>query len=200
MWVYWANIFAWGFRGLAVNEYDSGKYDFPSQVPGLTQGQLILSELGFVDRDGKAYTFEWAGYSILFSLFISLASIVAASICLNYVRFATGKSLAHSNMEANEDENDEIKKTETELPFQEVNLTFSDIHYSVVSSIGNERIDLLKGVDGIVEAGKMTALVSRRIGQILSSILVEDGTHLDAVTDGILRSWEDYFDGCSFFA
>ena len=47
-----------------------------------------------------------------------------------------------------------------ELPFQKVNLTFKDIHYTVISSIGKDKIELLKGIDGVVEAGKMTALVS----------------------------------------
>jgi hypothetical protein len=32
IWAYWINLFAWVFRGLAVNEYQSGKYDQESQV------------------------------------------------------------------------------------------------------------------------------------------------------------------------
>jgi ABC-type multidrug transport system ATPase subunit len=38
-------------------------------------------------------------------------------------------------------------------------LTFTDIHYTVRSSITKEDLELLKGVDGFVEAGKMTALM-----------------------------------------
>jgi ABC-type multidrug transport system ATPase subunit len=32
VWAYWINIFAWVFRGLVVNQYQSGKYDGESQV------------------------------------------------------------------------------------------------------------------------------------------------------------------------
>lgn len=141
-----------------MNEYQSGKYDFPSpQDPDLTQGQFVLTQMGFVDRDGVAYGFEWAAYSILFALLLSVVSVIGASILLDKVRFATGKSLSADNKD--EDENAKIEAVETELPFQKVNLTFKDIHYTVTSSIGKEKIQLLKGIDGVVEAGKMTALV-----------------------------------------
>jgi len=159
IWLYWINIFAWAYRGLIVNEYQSGKYDYESSVPGLTQGELVLTQMGFIDRNGAPYTFEWAGYSILFSLLICVLSIIGSSILLEKFRFATGKSLANVKIEEKEDEDDKIKKEETALPFQKVNLTFKDMHYTVISSIGNEKIELLKGIDGVVEAGKMTALM-----------------------------------------
>lgn len=44
-------------------------------------------------------------------------------------------------------------------PYRLVNLTFKDMHYTVTSSISNEKLELLKGIDGFVEAGKMTALM-----------------------------------------
>jgi hypothetical protein len=166
--MYWLNIYAWAFRGLAVNEYQSGKYDNESQVPGLTQGELVLTQLGFVDRDGNAYGFEWAWYALLFSLLISVVSMIAASFFLVNVRFATGKSLASDSIEEQEDKGSGKEVDETELPFQKVDLTFKDVHYTVVSSIGHERIELLKGIDGVVEAGKMTALVS---SDLISSAL-----------------------------
>ena len=152
-----------------MNEYRSGKYDFPSQVEGLSEGELILKQIGLVDRDGNAYGFEWAAYSIFFSLLISFLSIVVASIALSHIRFATGKSLANDAIEEKEDD-DEIfdsSKSKGDLPFQKVNLTFRDIHYYVTSSITNERLELLKGVDGIVESGKMTALVRHKRPRII---------------------------------
>ena len=160
--MYWINPFAWAFRGLLVNEFDSGKYDDQSQVPGLTEGQLVLTQMGYVGKDNNPYTISWSGYSVAFSLVVSALSIVVASILLKKVRFATGKSLANESIERKEDENEEILKVETELPFQKVNLAFRDIHYTVTSSIGKEKIELLKGIDGVVEAGKLTALVSLR--------------------------------------
>ncbi len=119
-----------------------------------------MTQLGFVDSNGQAFGFEWAWYSLLFSLLICFLSLPLASYFLVKVRFATGKSLANDSIEEEEDKNQEMKKVETKLPFQKVNLTFKDIHYTVTSSIGNEKIELLKGIDGVVEAGKMTALVS----------------------------------------
>lgn len=138
-----------------MNEYDSGKYD----GFGVRNGELILEQGGFVNRNGDPYTFEWAGYSILFAIVIMAVSAIMASIALTKIRFATGKSLANHSIEKNEDENAEVSEVETELPFQKANLTFKDIHYTVNSSIGKEKIALLKGIDGVVEAGKMTALM-----------------------------------------
>ena len=173
IWVYWLNIFAWAYRGLLVNEYQSGKYDEPSDVEGFTVGELTLAQVGMVDRNGDPFTFEWAGYSLAFSLLICLVAMMGASIFLNCVRFATGKSLANDSIEEKEDANDEIKKVEAALPFQKVNLTFRDIHYTVDSSIGNEKLELLKGIDGVVEAGKMTALVSIKCRNQISRVTIK---------------------------
>jgi hypothetical protein len=157
IWIYWLNIFAWALRGLAVNEFDSGKYDGPSEVPGMTIGDVILSRFGFVDGNEDPYTFEWAWWSVIYSLGVSLMAIVASTVFLGVVRFATGKSLSTDS----DDDSEEAEPPEIiQLPFQKVNLTFKNIHYTVTSSVGNEKIKLLKGIDGIVEAGKMTALVS----------------------------------------
>ena len=60
----------------------------------------------------------------------------------------------------NADDDEEVESEEVVLPFQKVDLTFKDIHYTVTASVGNEKLELLKGIDGVVEAGKMTALVS----------------------------------------
>ena len=53
-----------------------------------------------------------------------------------------------------------VVATPIEFPFQKVDLTFRDIRYTVTASVGSEKLELLKGVSGIIEAGKMTALVS----------------------------------------
>jgi hypothetical protein len=202
IWVYWLNIFAWGFRALVVNEYASGKYDFPSQVEGYTEGELVLKQLGFMDANGDPFTFEWTWYSLLFSLLISVVSIIVASICLYHIRFATGKSLANASIEKKEDVNDEIKSVEAALPFQNVDLTFNDIHYTVISSIGNEKIELLQGIDGVVEAGKMTALVSTEkspnwgflaTGRVHAYLLM-----CLQFEDGLVRCGKNYSDGCPF--
>jgi len=60
---------------------------------------------------------------------------------------------------AKEDEDEDVDVSTVEIPFQKVNLTFKDMHYTVTASTSNEKLELLKGIDGFVEAGKMTALM-----------------------------------------
>ncbi len=57
IWVYWINMFAWILRGLAVNEFDSGKYDAKGTT-GATQGEENLTLFGFT-LNGKPFTYEW---------------------------------------------------------------------------------------------------------------------------------------------
>jgi len=82
-------------------------------------------------------------------------------ICTTYfyshIRFATGKTLVT-------DKGDDVVKTiDTKdivtIPFKRVDLTFRDLHYTVKASTSDERLELLKGIDGVVHAGKMTALM-----------------------------------------
>jgi ABC-type multidrug transport system ATPase subunit len=57
---------------------------------------------------------------------------------------------------------EEADVADVEIPFQKVNLTFKDIHYHVKASTSDEQLELLKGIDGSIEAGKMTALMGSR--------------------------------------
>mmetsp|Transcript_17034 Transcript_17034/g.39117 ORF Transcript_17034/g.39117 Transcript_17034/m.39117 type:complete len:1432 (-) Transcript_17034:3850-8145(-) len=163
IWLYWMNILAWAFRGLIINEYDSGKYDEVTDIEYLgknfTIGQLIIKNGGFVDSNGEPYTFEWAAYSILFSAVVCILGVIASSVALVKVRFPTGKSLSNGSLDESDDKEKEVNAVETVLPFQKANLTFKDVRYTIVSSVGNEKIELLKGIDGLIEGGKMTALM-----------------------------------------
>lgn len=156
--MYWINFGAWALRGLAVNEFASGKYDESSGVGNSTVGELTLSRFGFTDGNGEPFTYEWAWWSILFSILCCILSVSASAFFLSKIRFATGRSLANL-IDDDEDDNDKAKE-QIELPFQRVDLTFKDIRYTVKASVGDEKLELLKGIDGIVAAGKMTALVS----------------------------------------
>jgi hypothetical protein len=130
---------------------------------------VILERFGFVDSDGVAYTFEWAYYSLLYSFSLCVLAVLASSIFLSIVRFATGKSLSS---DSDEDEEEDVVQAEAvAFPFQKVDLTFRDIRYTVTSSVGNEQIELLKGIDGIVKSGKMTALVCCFNGTLVQSIV-----------------------------
>lgn len=162
IWMYWANFFAWTFRGLVVNEFDSGRYSDPITISTgetITEGEAILIQFGFVDGDDEPYTFEWAGWGVLFGLLIAVLAVLCSVYFLSTVRFATGKSLVtDQGQEGAEDDDCEFDK-EVEIPFKRVDLTFKDIHYTVTASTSDEKLELLKGIDGVVEAGKMTALM-----------------------------------------
>lgn len=142
-------------RGLAVNEFASGKYDGPSQILGMTEGEVILERFGFSNGNGETFTFEWAYWAVLYCLLLCFLAVGASSYFLDKIRFETGRSL-----DSGEDDDKKVDPVETvSLPFQKASLTFKDVHYYVTSSVGNETLELLKGVDGIIESGKMTALM-----------------------------------------
>lgn len=146
-----------------MNEFDSGRYSEVINTPlgPLTEGEAILTQFGFVDADDDPYTFEWAGWGVLFALMCGMLAVLCSVFFLSRVRFATGKSLVTDSGEADKDDDDdeETSSKQVEIPFKRVDLTFKDIHYYVTASTSNEKLELLKGIDGIVEAGKMTALM-----------------------------------------
>jgi hypothetical protein len=144
-------------RALVVNEFDSGKYSEPSPIPGLTIGEAVLTQFGFVDTSGKPFTFVWAWYGVIFTLGIAFVIMCATSFLYDRVRFTTGQSLV---TDKGSDEPEELDGDAViEMPFKRVDLTFKDIRYTVKSSISKEKLELLKGVDGVVRAGEMTALM-----------------------------------------
>lgn len=140
-----------------VNEFDSGKYDIIP--PGSTQtvGEQILTQFGFTDSDDVPYTSEWKWWAILYMIASAVLAILVSSCFLAKVRYATGQSLV---TDAGDDEVEELpEKDAVSIPFKRVDLAFKDMHYTVQSSISDEKIELLKGIDGVIEAGKMTALM-----------------------------------------
>lgn len=157
IWLYYLNFVSWALRGLVVNEFDSGKYD--SIVPGtnFTEGQMALIRFGFTDGNGDPYTRVWAWYAILFAIGSAALAVLLTTYALDNVRFATGQSLV---TDAGDEEVEEPKE-HVLIPFPRVSLTFEDVHYFVQSSITKEQLELLKGVDGVIEAGKMIALMGR---------------------------------------
>ena len=164
IWVYWCNYFAWCFRGLVVNEFASGRYSAIVDTPEgqVTQGEALLIQFGFVDSDDDPYSFEWAGWGVLFAMLCCICVFICSVICLSGLRFETGKSLATDKGEVDnedDDEDDETTANDVEIPFKRVDLTFKNIHYVVKASTSDEKLELLKGIDGFVAAGQMTALM-----------------------------------------
>lgn len=142
-----------------TNEFDSGRYSDIVTLPSgenLTQGEVILIQFGFVDSDDDPYTSEWAGWGVLFAIANGIIAVFLSVQFLLNIRFATGKSLVTDKGTEEVNEEEITAEEQVSIPFTRVDLTFKDIHYTVTSSITDEKLELLKGIDGIVEAGKMT--------------------------------------------
>jgi len=105
----------------------------------------------------EPFDFVWAFWGLLFTVVWAILAIGATNYFLTYIRFTTGKSLVTDQGEDVEEEIDEADRVQ--IPFKKVNLTFKDVHYTVKASTSKETLELLKGVDGVVEATKMTALM-----------------------------------------
>ena len=159
-------MFAWILRGLVVNEFDSGKYDEFVNITSsdnqtttrtVTEGEATIIRFGFTNSDGEAYTFEWAGWGILFTLTWAILAIYGSTYFLSTIRFATGGSLVTEKGDGDAEEIDEADMVA--IPFKRVDLTFKDVHYTVKASTSDEKLELLKGIFGVVEAGRMTALM-----------------------------------------
>ncbi len=89
------------------------------------------------------------------SVGLSLTSVFATVYFLSKWRFESGKPLALGDFE----EEEEADAVQLNIPFQKASLSFKNIHYTVKASTSDEKLELLKGIDGYVEAGKMTALM-----------------------------------------
>lgn len=160
--MYWGNFFAWTLRALIVNEFQSGKYDgstLAGEEAGETDGELILTQFGFIAPDGDPFTFEWAWWGVLVTLGWACVSIMVTVFCLRKIRFTTGASLV---TDQGTDEQEEFDQSNAvAIPFTKVDLTFKGIHYTVQSSISDDQLKLLNGIDGAIESGTMTALMVR---------------------------------------
>ena len=141
-----------------MNEFASGKYDNNTLTGGEeTDGELILTQFGFLSPDGEPFTFDWAWWGILVTFGWACISMMITVLCLKHIRFTTGASLVTDQGTDEQEEFDQ--NTSVAIPFTRVDLTFKSIHYTVMSSITKEELKLLNGIDGVVEAGKMTALM-----------------------------------------
>lgn len=127
-------------------------------------------------------------YGIIFAIAAGLIAILASNHFLSIWRFETGKPL--DTHDEDEEGDNEVDIPPVEIPFQKVNLTFKGVQYTVRSSITKEDLQLLDGVDGFVEAGKMTALMG-------SSGVSDDGLsagcfHSESLSEQSLAN-DDFF-------
>lgn len=156
-WVYWWNPFAWAYRALLVNEFQSGSY---------ADGDTILSQVGFLygkDKD-KAFGQIWVLYWFVYMIPNFVVYVFLASLGLMYSRQPQN---AQSVQSAKKRDNfiDELENVEggserrIEIPFRPVTITFEAICYDVQASKGSEQLRLLHNVNGIFRSGRMCALM-----------------------------------------
>jgi len=179
MWIYWWNPFAWAYRALLVNEFQSNSYS--------GTGISILAEMGFLyGKDyEKVFGQEWVSYSFFYMLPHFFLCLLLTALGLTFARSSPGASssketrTSESNVElCAEGEHDQV-----EIPFKPVTITFSNICYDVKASNGKEKLRLLNNVNGIFKAGRMTALMgssgkNRCWCGVLLQVLVVVGLYL----------------------
>jgi ABC-type multidrug transport system fused ATPase/permease subunit len=178
IWIYWWNPFAWAYRALLVNEFQSGSYE---------DGDAILAQVGFLYGIDKGMAFQkiwvvyWFIYMVphfLFCVFLTALGLTHArssqktntiktdtkGSTLNAIRSSktkrdvpsNGSSTGLTNGEAFQDETEE---SSVEIPFVSVTLTFENICYDIKASQGSQQLRLLKNVNGMFKAGRMCALM-----------------------------------------
>jgi len=106
----------------------------------------------------------------------SLLLLALSTMFMNCIRFATGKSLV-TDQGSDEGENWNIADN-VDLPFQPANLTFKDVRYVVTASTSKEKLELLKGIDGVVESGRMTGSLEKVKAILVRYMCCPHLTHL----------------------
>lgn len=85
--------------------------------------------------------------------------MVGSTYFLSSIRHATGQTVGTGSDDDDDGTNEVVETGDSEIPFTRVDLTFKDIRYIVKASTSGDKLELLKGIDGILEAGRMTALM-----------------------------------------
>lgn len=153
-----------------INEFRSGRWSNPDE---------ILMNSGFTNRrTGEAYGEEWIGYAFAFTIPYSLLCTVLTALCLSRVRGNAGSSSAAGNVDSTanhglsvnastavdgEPEQPQAEKTNIEISFNPVTLSFHDVCYDVTASTSSEKLRLLNNVNGIFRSGRMCALMVRKM-------------------------------------
>lgn len=153
-WAYWINPFAWAYNAMIVNEVYSGRYENPER---------LLIENGLVGPDGSPFSKDWIGWSLIFMGVFFLFCWILTALGLAYTR-NSGEMVAPEKaelpMEKDVDgEQDASTTTRIDIPFKPVTLSVKDLCYEVTASTSNNKLMLLKNVNGIFHPGRLCALM-----------------------------------------
>lgn len=145
-WVYWWNPFAWAYRALIINEFQSARWDDP---------EASLALVGYSTETGN----EWVLLAFLYMGFYFILCCVLTALGLTYVRDTGGGRPESSGSSRDTDATEEHDKPRIEIPFTPVDLSFKDICYDVSASKGKGTLRLLNNMSGIFRRGRMCALM-----------------------------------------
>jgi ABC-type multidrug transport system permease subunit len=150
IWIYWMMPLSWVYRALLLNEYTSEKFSDGS-------GDEILESYGFMHL-GEPFSREWVGYCFAYIVPFTFLCMLLSAVCLHYYRVEPRKSKPDTPESFEIDREDKkaaaLADSSTFVP---VTLTFSNLSYTVKSSVGGEDINLLKQISGIFYPGRMLA-------------------------------------------
>lgn len=152
MWIYWWNPFAWAYRALLVNEFQSASYP---------NGDEILAEMGFLygnDFD-KVFGQEWVMYAFSYMVPHFFLSMLLTALGLRYARHSHNSTSAKSETKNVQQESTDSHTPKVTIPFKPVTITFENICYDVKASTGNDQLRLLNNINGVFRSGRMTALM-----------------------------------------
>jgi ABC-type multidrug transport system permease subunit len=150
IWIYWMMPLSWVYRALLLNEYTSENFADGS-------GEEILETYGFMHQ-GEPFTREWIGYCFAYIVPFTFVCMFLSAVCLHCYRVEPKKSKPNIPESIEMDKEDKTAASLAESSkFVPVTLTFSNLSYSVKSSVGGEEIKLLNSVSGIFAPGRMCA-------------------------------------------
>jgi ABC-type multidrug transport system fused ATPase/permease subunit len=150
-WIYWWNPFSSAYNALILNEVYSGRWSNP---------ETILIANGFVKPDGSVFDEAYIGRGVLYMAIYWMVCCIGTALGLTYATDSNGAGAAREKIvdsgdvqETNQDQSKIV------IPFKPLALSFQNLCYEVTASTSQEKLMLLKNVDGIFHPGRMCAMM-----------------------------------------
>eukprot|EP00300_Choanocystis_sp_HF-7_P003228 c12453_g1_i1.p1 GENE.c12453_g1_i1~~c12453_g1_i1.p1 ORF type:complete len:1324 (-),score=341.35 c12453_g1_i1:397-4131(-) len=152
-WLYNINPFAHAFRGLALNEFQSSKYNrcVLSGTPCVRSGDAFLNAFD-IDPTGSA----WVPVAILVAWY--LISLFLSALSIGFFRFDRQTFSVRRVLQKDVQEPENGSSIPEPVPLV---LAFDGLSFSVDSTVGGvkEQYQILSSADGYISPGTMTALI-----------------------------------------
>eukprot|EP00457_Paulinella_chromatophora_P000510 gb/GEZN01000510.1/.p1 GENE.gb/GEZN01000510.1/~~gb/GEZN01000510.1/.p1 ORF type:complete len:1304 (-),score=191.80 gb/GEZN01000510.1/:351-4007(-) len=158
-WAYWFTPMSWGFRALALNEFLSDDYD---EATGIQ----------YLEFMGVATEKKWIIYSYIYMVSFTVFFYLAQVVVLTYCRFEGSHSASTTEGNERDEEDGDFSSSTTKLNinnakealkalhFNPTVLSFHSLNYFVDHPREKgAKLQLLRGVNGWAEPGRMIALM-----------------------------------------